>query len=352
MPLGLNATDLSAITIISLAFGLYFGLGMPATMAYHSSFTEISGRAALGGFTFLIIGATFAVVGSLVSYGLTVICLLLLAIRLIGLFVFHSMPQKQEPIKDPVKVQYRGIITQKSFLSYFIPWLMFALINYMTYPVVDRAIGDNFTFLSIAESIIIAVVAVLTGLIADKWGRKRLIIIGFVMIGIGYAVLGLDSHQISVGIYTIGDFGRVVYSIADGIAWGIFFVLFLVTIWGDLAQGRSSDKFYFLGAVPYVSSFFMQFALENALSQISPVTIFSFASVFLFLSVLPLIYAVETLPEKVMKDRDLKSYIENAKKKAAKMTQKKMQSPQEEADEPSENSADYEEAKKLAEKYY
>jgi hypothetical protein len=40
--------------------------------------------------------------------------------------------------------------------------------------------------------------------------------------------------------------------------------------------------------------------------------IFSFASVFLFLAVLPLIYAPETLPEKTMKDRDLKSYIEKA----------------------------------------
>ncbi len=47
-------------------------------------------------------------------------------------------------------------------------------------------------------------------------------------------------------------------------------------------------------------------------------TIFSFASVFLFLAVLPLIYAPETLPEKLMKDRDLKSYVEKAKKKAQK----------------------------------
>ena len=39
---------------------------------------------------------------------------------------------------------------------------------------------------------------------------------------------------------------------------------------------------------------------------------------FLFIAVLPLVYAPETLPEKVMKDRDLNSYVENAKKKAQK----------------------------------
>ena len=51
-------------------------------------------------------------------------------------------------------------------------------------------------------------------------------------------------------------------------------------------------------------------------------TVFSFAAFFLFAATLPLFYAPETLPEKVMKDRDLKSYIENAKKKAAKETEK------------------------------
>ena len=61
-------------------------------------------------------------------------------------------------------------------------------------------------------------------------------------------------------------------------------------------------------------NYYLRHSLKN--SQLG--TIFSFASVFLFLAVLPLIYAPETLPEKIMKDRDLKSYIENAKKKAEK----------------------------------
>ena len=51
-------------------------------------------------------------------------------------------------------------------------------------------------------------------------------------------------------------------------------------------------------------------------------TVFSFAAFFLFAATLPLFYAPETLPEKVMKDRDLKSYVENAKKKAAKDAKK------------------------------
>jgi hypothetical protein len=40
----------------------------------------------------------------------------------------------------------------------------------------------------------------------------------------------------------------------------------------------------------------------------------SIASFFLFLAVIPLFYAPETLPEKEIKERELKGYIEKAKK--------------------------------------
>jgi hypothetical protein len=43
-------------------------------------------------------------------------------------------------------------------------------------------------------------------------------------------------------------------------------------------------------------------------------TAFSLASFFLFLAVVPLMYAPETLPEKTLRERELKSYIEKAKK--------------------------------------
>ena len=42
--------------------------------------------------------------------------------------------------------------------------------------------------------------------------------------------------------------------------------------------------------------------------------LFAFGAIFLFFAVLPLMYAPETLPEKSLKDRDLKSYVERANK--------------------------------------
>jgi hypothetical protein len=71
-------------------------------------------------------------------------------------------------------------------------------------------------------------------------------------------------------------------------------------------------------------------------------------------------YAPETLPEKVMKERDLKSYVEKAMKKVQTEKVKADQQEPEPSKETGEDSdakpqkdeGEYEEAQKLAEKYY
>ncbi len=347
IPLGLNVLDINHLTIISLVFGVYFGLGMPATMGYNSSFTKVEDRAKMGGFTFLIIAAATAIASVLIFDSILVTCMVLAFVRGLGLVIFHFMRGKEETNKDTNKVKYRSILTNKPFIFYFIPWLMFTLVNYMTLPVL-RLNVNNYEFLSGAENIVIALAAVFSGFIADRWGRKRLTIIGFIALGIGYAVIGLTTNSL----------GSIIYTVLDGVAWGIFYVLFLFTLWGDLAQTRNSDKFFFLGALPFVSSYFMQLVFAPYLVDILPTAIFSFAAFFLFLAVLPLVYAPETLPEKLMKDRDLKSYVENAKKKAQKDSvkgnkkEKPLSIPETEKVQETENPPGYEEALELAEKYY
>jgi MFS family permease len=369
VPLFLNTADISHIAIISLLFGTYFGLGMPATMGYHTILTKVEGRGKQGGLIFLIIGSTFAMTSVITQSSIFQIAIILAIIRVIGLISLHSIkPTELNKNQDEItsKVKYRKILFDRSFLFYFIPWGMFTLINYMTipiqstiYPLEPTNVMLSQSFLTELEYIISGLVAVLSGFVADRVGRKRLTMFGFIMLGIGYAVLGLVSANAgsSANLATSGSLllASIVFTITDGIAWGIFYVVFLFTLWGDLAQSRNSDKFYFLGALPYMSSYFMQLLFAPYLTEISITTIFSFASVFLFLAVLPLVYAPETLPEKVMKDRDLKSYVEKAKKKAQKDTEnvtKKENNPEQEPAESADNSKEYEEAKKLAEKYY
>jgi hypothetical protein len=85
--------------------------------------------------------------------------------------------------------------------------------------------------------------------------------------------------------------------------------------------------------------------------------VFSFTAFFLFIAVLPLVYAPETLPEKIMHQRELKKYLEKAQKIAAKAEQNEDESKQCENNDEKDSvefrvPEDDEKACELAEKYY
>jgi hypothetical protein len=83
-------------------------------------------------------------------------------------------------------------------------------------------------------------------------------------------------------------------------------------------------------------------------------TAFSLASFFLFIATVPLLYAPESLSEKLMKSRELFNYVNMALKKV----QKEKGTPPEQNREKDEDEIEAEEtpeeieARKLAEKYY
>jgi MFS family permease len=230
---------------------------------------------------------------------------------------------------------------------------MFLIINNLTFSLNSQIYEEGFfNYLSMAENILAGTFAVIFGFVADSVGRKRLAITGFILLGFGYGILAFIQNGNALS--------WILYTIADGIAWGAFYTIFLFTIWGDLAKEQSSEKFYALGSLPYLVSNFMRFTigdyLDGAVTQIT--LLFSFASFFLFLSILPLIYAPETLPEKHIKERELKGYLEKAQKIAQKENAKneKKELSQKTANKDTSSKAqddkDYDEARKLAEKYY
>jgi MFS family permease len=160
------------------------------------------------------------------------------------------------------------------------------------------------------ENVFIAVSALVSGFLAGILGRRRLAIFGFVMLGLGYGILGFSSNALGLA----ASIGLLSYTVMDGVAWGVFYVIFLFTLWGDIAQDRRSDKFYVIGAMPYLFSDFMQLWLRPYVALIPPTAIFYLASVLLFLGVMPLFYAPETMPEEMMRTREMQMYIIEAEK--------------------------------------
>jgi hypothetical protein len=94
----------------------------------------------------------------------------------------------------------------------------------------------------------------------------------------------------------------------------MFAAVFFMTLWGDLAGNNQKERYYLLGGLPYLLTAFLSVIVTPFVAIIPASTAFSLASFFLFVAVLPLMYAPETLSEKRIKDMELKSYLEKAKK--------------------------------------
>ena len=87
-----------------------------------------------------------------------------------------------------------------------------------------------------------------------------------------------------------------------------------------MAEELRSEKYYAVGIMPYLLSTLLRFSFGALIVDLAGElsVMFSFASFFLFIAVLPLVYAPETLPEKIVKELELKSYLDKAQKEANK----------------------------------
>jgi len=300
----------SHISLYSLGvftlWAISFGIGMPSCLAYFADFTLIENRGHTSGITSLAI--LLGVFPLVIVQGMldpTSNALTSAAWRGFGLLAFFLLKPRETVTDTKKNSTYLSILRDRSFLLYLIPWIMFCLVNRLEAPILDKFGFDFIRFLVMVEFVVGSFSALIAGVISDLIGRKRVIIVGFIALGIGYAALGVAPGTIVTWYF---------YCMADGIAWGIFVAMFILILWGDLSQNGVREKYYLLGITPYLLSDVVQLLLTPYVKEVQYYTAFSLASFFLFLAVLPLMYAPETLPEKKIELRRLRGYIEQAKK--------------------------------------
>jgi hypothetical protein len=300
----------------------------------------------LGGLSWSAIGVIILLLLFVVAtFGVTFSLLMLAAWRLSGFVLFVLLDKKQVVSGSQAIPSYRKIL-RRDVLLYLLPWLMFSIVNFIEIPLLDSIMGPELTTtLGLIEFVILGIFAVIGGFMADSFGRKRVVITGFVLLGINYALLSVSfGNPISWYLYTF----------LDGVTWGMFAVVFFMTVWGDLAMDSRKEKYYVLGGLPYLLSGLLPMLVQPYIISVQPTMAFSLASFFLFIAVLPLIYAPETLPEKHVKERDLKNYIEKATKMVEKHknTKENQDSAESKSEDQTESNEEYDKAKKLAEQYY
>jgi MFS family permease len=297
-----NSTIVNSLILFFL--GVSLGIGFPSCLAYFADATTVETRGTSGGLTWAFVGVGALIIAWLTeSFDAPLTFVTLAAWRATGVVAFFLLAKGAIKLEQPkVQATYKSIFGRRDVLQYLIPWVMLSLVNFTETPILENLFGNLYVLVGFIEFALIGIFALIGGIFADLVGRKRVIITGFVMLGIGYAVLSFSS-----GMY----FSKYLYTVCDGIAWGMFSSVFLITLWGDIAHG-DKEKYYVLGGLPFLLAGFLSIVVKPYVEYIGTVASFSLASFFLFLAVLPLMYAPETLPEKNIKDRELKSYIEKA----------------------------------------
>ena len=300
------------ILLVSFLLGISLGLGFPSCLAYFGDYSIEENRGRLAGITFFASSLCILFIGLLLSFSTLVVgALILAAWRGIGLFLFLVTRSKQDCHEEDtmhayIEVSYKSVLLDRSFLLYLVPWIMFCLINFLEAPVLTIFLREDFvSFIPIAEFGIGSFAALIGGWVSDSVGRKRVVIFGFITLGIGYAVLGLFPSII---------LSWYLYIILDGVAWGIFLLMFYLVLWADLAGNRIKDKYYLIGILPLLISSYIQILFTPYAKLIDISAAFSLASLFLFLAVFPILLAPETLPEKKIELKRLRKYVEKAKK--------------------------------------
>jgi hypothetical protein len=294
--------------ILLVLWGLAFGIGFPSCLALMATLTRIEERGRIGGIIFFI---TWVILpfSSLAIESLDVFSrsLFLTAWRGLSLLPLFLLKVDLDTPDVPSKpVSYLSILSRRQFLFYFFPWLVFYLINQLENPIFEQTLGVGvWETLMVAGGLIISFFCLISGWLMDFKGRRWTILVGFVTLGLGYAALGFFPHVLMV---------QILFVVLDSITWGIFAVAFGLVIWGDMANHQRAEKFYGLGNVPASLALVLAAFASTWLRTLDPSKAFPLASFFLFLAVIPIFFAPELLPEKVVKERELKKYMEEAKK--------------------------------------
>lgn len=306
---------------VSLLLGASFGLGVPSCLAYFADCTVVENRGRVGGITFLIAYLSVPLLAILSDiFDLATFSVIFALVRGMGLIVFFQKPEKQASSQITTSVSFVSILRDRTFILYFVAWSMFPLVDSFARVLVDNHLefhyynADLLGTMGVVEPLVAGLSILIAGLLCDWIGRKKIVLSGFVALGVAYAIIGLFPDI---------NYAWYLYFVVDGVAWGIFSLIFVLILWGDLAQSGSSQKYYTLGSIPFfLNSIIPLMLTQSFVNQIELPIAFSFASFVLFIAVMPLIFAPETLPEKKMELRRLRKFAEDARKAKEKYERK------------------------------
>jgi len=281
------SNEVFRLTII-FVIGIFFSVELLAFYTYFWNLTVPEERGRIAGLIGFVSLPFYFIVVPIVAETLDFFGTVMLSIILsLGtLVVILLRPEKA--VLTAKKDERGNYYEKRSVILYTIPWIVFSLNNVTLAKNISLNISQQvpssfYLFLIILQVIGVVLGAMSGGIIADFFGRRLSLAFSLTLYGISSALTGL---------FTNNEILSFVYA-ANGLSWGILFILYSFVIWGDLANKENCAKMYSVGLVIYYST--MSVGLLTQVSQI-PLVISALASCLLiFLSNVPIVLAPELL---------------------------------------------------------
>jgi len=289
--------------IFSALMGISFGLGFPTIQALVTEATTFEERGRVSTILFLIWSILFISIfmfsQELGITGIAAICAIAAASGFAALFID---PCERET--GPTKT-WKSIATSTAFVYYAIPWIAFQIANgLIVFGFLPQEFNSVVQMGVAVEFIAVIFSIIISGFLADLVGRKQPIIIGLVLLGISYSILGIGNTPNAY----------LAYSLIEGLAYGLIVVSYLQVVLGDLSSRTwSKERFFVLGGLLIFQLIYTIFSLVQAWFSIGPISLRFLTptlAVLVFLSAIPVFYAPETMPEAKLREKKIKRHTE------------------------------------------
>ena len=293
------------ILLCSLSGGAY-GLGFPLVISIIRENTPVEKMGRVSGSVFFFNTLIYMILVFITGSNFYTTNQYIKMIIVIQLFSLTSMFLIKNLNFIPVfrTTTFSEALFSNSFILYFIPWILYNFANaigsIITYSV-NQTYSDIYNMLSgLVQLLGSSILLIIGGILVDRYGRKLTLLIGFIALGSSFALYNFLT------IPTI----YVVTSLLSGMAWGSIIVSFLFVILGDYSTPGKGDIFYSLGvSITMIFDVFSTIAKGYSLTEFQTGIISPIISFALFFSVIPLLYAPETLPYEKIADRKVNDYL-------------------------------------------
>ncbi len=282
----LFVSNVALKTIIVLAIAASLGIGLSSAVTYFWNSTTPEERGRIAG----LIGAVALPFEFMISYliipslgfpsEITLIIIVNLGVAMLALLRRGKALQQVEN-----KIQKGNYHEKRAVLLYFIPWIVFSLINVT----IGKSASINISgqtsmsfhiFLLELELFGVILGAAIGGIAADFVGRRIALASGLSLYGISAALTGLFPNN---------EMFPFVY-LTSGLSWGFLFALYMFVIWGDLANNDNYVRMYSLG----LSTYFLSSGLGSLIPVSVPLAVGSLIScLVVFLLNIPIALAPE-----------------------------------------------------------